>query len=376
MADVTVRKQYPDGYSHDALQVLNAMSLTGGKHLNIVGSMSLRSQIYAGDYDAYEVVHSKGDLSDALRSLVSKFKDVIRKLQDLPYTYIGDIKSGSIESWKVLTEPYNYHDAQKKLKQLRADNIITQDEYYQAKKHIRPNLSRFEKLEALQAIRFHIIRWSPEEVLKGFKILRDGRKFKLEDAFQSPTITKIDAVSWVQNSRFTDFSVIYEFHHNDTILNPAMKDIEESIRENIYVLRQNGNYFKMAKRMFALAKYKGYTRELRILSGMFNGDLGRLYHVYGDLGTLESLIESNRSLPFTKIEFEIDQFKSRLSNVGLPDYLKDEDVIFSTLEKMIQLRKESYTREQLLNLVGKLKDSLYELLSKNAKIYLEDHDLV
>lgn len=376
MVDITVRKQYPDGYSHDALQVLNAMSLTDGKHLNIVGSMSLRSQIYAGDYDAYEIVRLKGDMSDTLRTLVSKFKGVIRKLQDLPYTYIGDIKSGSIESWRVLTEPYSYDDAQKKLKQLRADDIITEDEYYEAKKYIRPNLSRIEKLEALQAVRFHIIRWTADEVLKGYKILRDGRKFKLEDAFQTPTITKIDAVSWVQNSRFTDFSVIYEFHHNDTILNPGMKDIETSIRENIYILRQNGNYFKMAKRMFALAKYKGYTRELRILSEMFNGDLGRLYHVYGDLGTLESLIETTRSLPFSKIEFQIDQFKSRLSNVGLPDYLKDEDAIFSTLEKMIQLRKESYTREQLLSLIHKLKESLYVLLSKNAKLYLEEHELI
>lgn len=375
MAGITVRKQYPDGYSQDALKVLNTMSMTDGKKLNIVGSMSLRSQIYAGDYDAYEIVDTHGDKSTGLHSLVRTFKEVIRGLKDLPYTYIGDIKSGSIESWKVITEPYHYDDSQKKLKQLRADNVITKDEYYEAKKHIRPSLSKLEKLEALQAIRFHIIRWTPEEVLAGHKILRDGRKFTLEEAFQTPAITKIDVVSWVQNSRFTDFSMIYEFRHNGDVLNPGMKDIEQSIRENIYVLKKDGNYFKMAKRMFALAKYKGYARELKVLSEMFNGDLGRLYHVYGDIGTLESMVETLKSLPYTKIEFEIDQFKSRLSNVGLPDYLKDEDTILSLLEKVIQLRKETYTKERLLDLLKKLKEELYTLLTENAKDYLRYHDL-
>lgn len=376
MADITVRKQYPDGYSQDALRVLETMSLTDGKNLNIVGSMSLRSQIYAGDYDAYEIVNTHGDKSSAVESLVRKFKSAIRELQELPYTYIGDIKSGSVEAWKVITEPYNYNDSQKKLKQLRADNVISKDEYYDAKKHIRPSLSRLEKLEALNAVRFHIIRWTPEEVLKGHKVLRDGRKFTLEDAFQTPTITKLDVVSWVQNSRFTDFSVIYEFRHNGDVLNPGMKDIEQSIRENIYMLKQNGNYFKMAKRMFALAKYKGYTRELRVLSEMFNGDLGRLYHVYGDIGTLESMIESLNSLPYSKIEFEIDQFKARLSNVGLPDYLKDEDTILSLVEKVIHLRKETYTKERLLELLKKLKEELYTLLTNNAKEYLNYHELI
>lgn len=376
MADITVRKQYPDGYSQDALRVLESMSFTNGKNLNIVGSMSLRSQIYAGDYDAYEVVPTQGQKTTAIHSLVNKFKSIVRDLKNIEYTYIGDIKSGSVEAWKVVTEPYNYHDSQKKLKQLRSDNIITKDEYYSAHKYIRPSLSQLETLEALHGVRFHIIRWTPEEVLKGHKTLRDGRKYTLEEAFQSPTITKIDVVSWVQNSRFTDFSVIYEFRNHGDVLNPGMRDIEQSIRENIHMLKHDGNYFKMAKRMFALAKYKGYNRELKVLSEMFNGDLGRLYHVYGDIGTLETIIEIVNPLPYSKIEFEIDQFKSRLSNVGLSDYLKGEDKILSLLEKITSLRKETYTKERLIELLKKLKDELYTLMTENTKDYLKYHELI
>ena len=108
---------------------------------------------------------------------------------------------------------------------------------------------------------------------------------------------------------------------------------------------------------------------------MFNGDLGRIYHVYGDIGTLVSMIETLSSLPYSKIEFEIDQFKSRLSNVGLPDYLKDEDKILDLLEKVIRMRKETYTKERLLDLLQKLKDALYTLLTENAKEYLQHHNL-
>ena len=49
MSDIVIKKNYPDGYSSDALEILTKMSFTNGRDLKILGSMSLRSQIYAGD---------------------------------------------------------------------------------------------------------------------------------------------------------------------------------------------------------------------------------------------------------------------------------------------------------------------------------------
>jgi hypothetical protein len=367
MANIVARKAYPDGYPVDALQILSKMSFSDGKNVQVVGSMALRSQVYAGDYDATETVQVK-----SLAETARKFKEIVRALEDTSLTYIGDIKSGSVEEWKVVDTHYNYSKSQKKLDELRDLKIITTEEHRKGTKLLKPYLTKLELLEARRELRFHIIRWKPADVLKGYKILVDGRKFTLEDAFQTPTITKVDVVSWVQNNRFTDFSIIYTFKRGTKVLNPGMGDIEQSIRENIYVLKHEGNYFKMAKRMFALARLKGYTRTMKLLSSMFNGDLGRLYIVYGDLGTLESMFESTHKLPYEKIEFELDQFHGRLSNIGLPKYLNAEKEIIQDLDELMDTRERSEGLEK----TKKLKEKLYHLLTFYTKEYLNKHHIM
>lgn len=375
MSGIVARKQYPDGYPNDALDILKTMSFTDGRNVNVVGSMALRSQVYAGDYDADEIVDTRGSLDHSVRGLARKFKSIIRELLEKPLTYIGDIKSGSVEEWKVITEPYNATESRRKLKSLHVSKVISTSEYSESLKLLKPRLTKLEYLLVQQKLRFHILRWKPSEVFDGYKTLADGRKFTLEEAFQTPTITKLDVVSWVQNSRFTDFSMIYQFKHAGKLLNPGMRDFETSIRENIYVLKRDGNYFKMAKRMFALARFKKHEREIELLSAMFNSDMGRLYHVYGDIGTLESLVENTSSLPYNRIEFEIDQFKGRLSNIGLPKYLEEESRLFDLIDDLISMRKSTYTKERLLSLLGTLKKHLYELLTFYAKKYIRENNL-
>ena len=367
MASIVARKSYPDGYPVDALEILSKMSFSDGKNVQVVGSMALRSQIYAGDYDATEAVQV-----NSLYETARKFKNIIRELQETPLTYIGDIKAGSVEEWKVITEPYDYEQSKRKLDELRDSRIITPEEHRKGAQLLKPRLTKLELLEVRRELRFHIIRWKPADVLAGYKILVDGRKFTLKDAFQTPTITKLDVVSWVQNNRFTDFSIIYTFKRGSKILNPGMGDIEQSIRENIYVLKHEGNYFKMAKRMFALARFKDYKRIMELLSTLFNGDLGRLYIVYGDLGTLESMFESSDRLPRDRIEFELDQFHGRLSNIGLPKYLENEKAIIRDLDTLM----ETKDRAEGLERIQKLKEKLYHLLTFYTKEYLNKHHIM
>lgn len=367
---IVARKDYPEGYPADALEILEAMSFTGGKHVRVVGSMALRSQIYAGDYDADETINTRGTRNLALRDLTRKFKSIIKEIQSIPNTYIGDIKSGSVEEWIIIHEPYDHKESLKQLEKLYEEGVIHKSVYLDGKKRIKPTVSKLELLSLRRDFRPNIIRWTPREVSLGFKILQDKRKFTLEEAFQTPTITKLDVVSWVQNNRFTDFSMIYQFKNNGKLLNPGMGDIGTSIRENIFMLYHEKNYFKMAKRMFALAKYKGYTDVMTQLSPLFNGDVGRIYMVYGDIGTLESLFDIENTLPYAEIDFEIDQFKGRLSNIGLEKYLSKENELFDLIDKLVSLRRTQYTREHMKELLRKMKDILSNLMGFYAKQYL------
>jgi hypothetical protein len=186
----------------------------------------------------------------------------------------------------------------------------------------------------------------------------------LEQAVQAKTMTKMDVVSWVQNNRFTDFSCIYIFKNNGSIVNAGLDpDVKQAIRDNMYTLKSTGNYFKMAKRMFALAKLEKKQKAIEKLSPMFTGDLGRLYHVYGDIGTLESLFEMKEGIPYRDIKLEVDQFKGRLSNIVLNGYLTEEDTILDDIEK-------AESPKSMKTALDKLKNKLYDILQENAKRYL------
>lgn len=372
MASTILKKQYPDGYPNDALEILKAMSFTDGKAVSIAGSMSLRSQIYAGDYDATEKVHYTGVKSLVIRRLTAKFKSILRDLQKIPYTYIGDIKSGSVEEWRIIHKPYNQQKSLQKLEELYKEQIISQKEYSDGKKRLKKNPTYLELLLLEQDFRPNIIRWKVHEIMKGYKTLVNGRKFTLEEAFDSPTITKLDVISWVQNNRFTDFSMIYEFSINSQVINPGLRDFEESLLENIYVLHSEKKYYKMSKRIFSLAKYENNHEILEVLSPLFNGDLGRLYIVYGDIGTIEDLFEFENSVPYKKLEFEFDQFKGRLSNITLPGYLNKEKHLFDKINSLVNMEKTLLNKPRILKLLAELKDDLLSLLSKYTEKYLKE----
>ena len=364
--DILKRKRYPEGYPSDVVQTLTNMSFTDGKEINLMGTMPLRSQVYAGDYDGFEYVDIDGDRTKAVHKIVDKFKEIVRKLMKQDKTYISDIKCGSIDEWIVVDEDYDHKASLEKLKELYGKKVIGIKEYLAEKKLLKPvsELKHLELLYVRHEIRHNIVRWKASEILKGFKILVDGRKYTLEEAVQSHTMTKMDVVSWVQNNRFTDFSCIYVFRNNGNVINsPLDPNAERSIRDNMYVLKSQGNYFKMAKRLFALAKIQKSRRIIENLSPLFNGDAGRMYHVYGDIGTIESLLESKEEVPYSALKTEIDQFKGRLSNVGISGFLKNEKKILSAIEK-------ATSRKQMEESLKELKERLYELMSRYAKTYL------
>lgn len=350
-SDPLVRqKEFPTNYPQDAVDILKAMAFNDGKGLNIVGSMSVRSQEWAGDYDGYQVAElsEKSDAA-AAKVFARQWADNIKKLRALKDVWIGDIKCGSVEEWRVIPRTarvvdgkivdYNATACRKRLDELKAKGVISPAEAKDAAELCKPSPSVSDFLLAKQKVKFHIVRWTPAEILVGRKKLRDGSVMTLAQAIQTPTIGKMDCVGLVQNSRFTDFSVIYEFRNKGKTLNPDKINIGESLREAILAYSAEGNYFKVLKRRYALAKAENDLAMVRKLTPILNSDLGRLYHITGDIGTLVNLLEQKR-VPMAKVRYEIDQFIGRLSGIWtMKDYLKDETEIIGKLHAILKMAK-------------------------------------
>lgn len=351
MADILTLKSYPENYPDDAVKVLNTMTFSAGKDLKIMGSMALRSQQYAGDYDGYEIV--KGKSTD---ELVTAFKKIIKNLQTLPNTYIGDCKAGIIEEWRVLPKgSKKLREGVPKIESLFESKIISAKEAKDAIRMLSKKPTVANSLLAHQELKFHIVRWTPKQILQGHQKLRDGRTYTLEEAFNSPTITKLDVISLVQG-KHTEFSVIYEFHINGKVINPDIIDPDKSLKESIIALKAEGDKFKVIKRKFALAKLHNKKKDLMKYHSIINSDLGKLYVVYSDVKTLGELLEQHK-LPLSQIREAISGFKQRLSQVyQFDDFLRDEKTLIKSLS-------EARTSTQFKAIEGKL----LGYLSKNTK---------
>jgi hypothetical protein len=371
-SDIVREKKYPSDYSSEAVDILDNMTI--GNDISLVGSMALRSQQYAGDFDAYEVVKKTGSKTKALKELREKFQSNIKALRAMPNVFIGDIKAGVVDEWRVIPrnaivrgekiENYNAVQSRAIVDRLVENNIITRQEAKECYGLLKDNPTVPQFLEAKQKIKFHIIRWKVSEVLLNKKRLRDGRIITLEEAFSSPGITKLDVVALIDN-RYTDFSCIYQFRLGKTILNPEPLNIKISLEESITALLSEGNFFKVLKRMFALAKLLNDTKMLNELNPVLNSDLGRLYQVVSDIDTLLYMLEEYSTLPVDTMKDEIDNFKTRLSNIyTLNDYIKKDDSIVGSIDRILQ---SVAGRKQLTTALEKLRKVLDDILQANAK---------
>lgn len=371
-------KEYPTNYPADAIAILDSMSVTEGKGVELVGSMSLRSQQYAGDYDANDLIKLKyASDKEALDHCATDFREAIRRTSKITNAYIGDIKCGEVAEWRVFGEDtrvhngqvvgYNAETSRSKVRALRKAQIITPTEEKEALALLPSNPTPLQLVKAKDSIKFHIVRWSVAEVLEGEKRLKDGRTYTLQDGFSSHGITKVDVVAWIQNNRYTEFAMIYFLFNNGKALNPMKFDYEDSLKESILYYTSEGMYFKVLKRMFSLAKFKDDKKQMEKLTEILNSDLGRLYHIVSDIRTLVFLLEEQSKLRMSDIKFEIDQFKGRMANIyALDPFLKKEFVFLGYISSALK----ATSSKQLLGILKSMDKALSDILGKASQKYV------
>jgi len=117
-----------------------------------------------------------------------------------------------------------------------------------------------------------------------------------------------------------------------------------------------------------MASLDRYTdKDVSIFDNLFNSQLGILSSIISDIGTLEYLIENEDVLPTKRIQYEIDQFKPRLSNINvLSESLRHK--LLSIINNL--LTKNKISKESYLSKLEKIKSTLTKILNLNTKKYL------
>jgi len=354
-------KPYPFGYSQNIVDMINIITFSKGNpnYFHIQGSSGISSQIYYGDYDLYEIV--KDDLfgenitkEEYVEKIAKNFQNMIRKLLSLNLVYIGDIKCGEIPEWNITS----YEE----LKKLYDTKIINNDEFKLASRELKCITCKSSR-------RFGVIRWKPDEILKGYKILRDGRKYTLQDGITSNIgLTKIDIISYIHN-KFVEISILYNFkYHNRSLNIMNIGDLYESTMLS-YLEKK---FFKVLKRMFSIARLEYNKKQLLFLNDILNSDLGRLYSVISDINTILYILDNYKSIPKVRLENEIQEFRARLANIyKLEEWMKVENYV---LKKISKLRTIT-SNKKLYNELDQLKDILNLILNYYSLEFMIDNKL-
>ena len=375
-------KEFPENYPPEIVSLIEAVSFSGGRDVSIVGSSSLREIRYSADVDCYERTQIKGkSRADALKNASKRFRRQIKNVLSYPLTYMTDFKAGSIEEFVVIPNDahinngkvlgYSAIESRRKVKQLYDEKVIHYEEYLSALELLIDNPTPIQFLLAKDKLRFNIIRWSLDEIMKGSKIYR-GRKVSLAEAFGQPTIIKLDLITLVDNNRFIELSIIYELlhigHHQlNAIGHP---DYARMLRESILEYNLESKTFKTSKRQFSLLRFLGKHKKAESMIPYFNSDLGLLYSIISDLDTLVLLVESTKHLPKKRVEFELKHLPTRLGGISsLKDILVNEPDILHKLQLIERHPRNIKAIEMLSNELKRILNTDAKKVLKKMRLY-------
>jgi len=368
--EITETKDYPRNYPKDALAVMKDMSFSKGKNVEVMGTMSIRSLLYASDFDCVEIVDKKSPTQ-----IVKEYQQIIRNLLKRPKTYIGDIKCGEIQEWRVIDESayfkggviygYNRDKSFKKLQELYDTNVISKKELEDGQQLLVKDPSPEELRTILKILRFSVLRWKTKDILNGYLTLRTGEKYPLEKAIQDPALFKMDVIALMNDGMFQEFSMIYDLRVKGRRLNIHRVDTLQNLSRDIVFYSYAKNWFKVLKRLFSYFNYifkyvsNGKVEAVEILEKLYeilNSDLGILYSITQDLQVLSFLIENEKDVPMNQIKEEVEGFVDRLANVySVNAYLAQEPKILAKIHQIVSGRSNpENVNEDLLTLDEKV----------------------
>lgn len=363
------KKKY---FTEEINKILNLLSFNIN-NLIVAGSYGLRSMKYASDIDLLEPVNISP-------KFINEIKQKIKDLLNDKNIFIGDIKLGSVKDLEVIDEDafiennkiygYVYNKSKEKLKELKQKNIITETEYKEWSSLLkeRPNIEELEIIK--KEIRPNVLRWKPEDIIKGY-IDHRNKRFKINDVIRDG-LFKIDIIALLDDNKFQEISIIYDIRKKDIRESKFKINPLQAFKNDINYYKSKGNYFKVLKRLFSYYSKINREDDLNKLFNILNSDLGIMNQIINDIDSLLFLLEDKRKIPLDRLKSFIDNFINRLNSIYIvSDYLKNEKTIINLIYKTINNSSKTKIKNNLENIKVKLEN----ILNNNSKRYIKQFKL-
>lgn len=385
--DVRPKNSYPDEVVKQ-IELLAFNVDDDDNTIQPVGSFAYRIQKYPSDIDLMESYVVEG----GEQKLIKKFiRDLQRVTKDIlahePDNFFLEFKAGLDERYrlkggvgKLSNGVFHKNPALIPWAEGMATGGLLDEEELE----VIEESDDYEQLNEVLRQR-RTVRWSAQDVLKGYKMLPGGVKMTLEDALEAKSVVKLDEAAWIDGKykEVTNFLLIgredpktgkliplnleYDFSDRRAFVEKIKREIPPETEKLLYN-EDEFSPFKAIKRMFSLARQIQDKEMMDILAPIIDSNVSLLYQIKGDIGTLEVLRDRgyfSKDYKYHKImrqrlREEIGDMKERLS--GAIELTTD------TIERLNELLDQGK--------FSKVSDYLGSVIDKRSVAFLKKNNLL
>lgn len=341
------KKIYPLAYTNEMARNIKLINVGEDKDIVPFGSATYRIQPYPADLDLIENYYRDVSKEELIKDFAKRIKKTIKNISEKRLHYISEVKIGidtryyfnigKLENgiyWPYIDSiRYNtdilyknnlLDDNEVKIilglveKAVKHNNRLDQNEY-----DIMHNLFR----------NHYILRWSEDEILRGYKKLQGNEKITIEEGLIYHTPVKIDMITPINNkmTEVTNFLLLIDKDKNiinlgmqetnDLVYNLAITGLPKEI-EKLFYSEFYYSPFKGLKRIWALARALRDKNMISKVTPFIKSNVSFLYSLKSELDTILRLYEIIKNPPKNTINMMIDNIKYKLSSIIFID--KDE----------------------------------------------------
>jgi Txe/YoeB family toxin of Txe-Axe toxin-antitoxin module len=325
-------------------------------------------------------VYSEKSKKEAYHKMYLALRGLTKRLLSLRGIYFGEVKAGLDERYNL---DINNKNLANKIIDLYEKGLIDEGKLDELLKLERNHLKNKESHDLLEEEikELKIVRWTKEEVEKGYKILRGGLKLTLLNAIKDKTVIKFDIWAPV-SGRYNEisnmlFTILKKPKGKVELLNSDAEDYLLVLYKQAEKLASPPFYnpFKMLKRMWNIARSVEDEKLIKNIMPIFQGNVARINQISSEIKVIIMMVERlHKSFPVETVANQIDEFKDRLAFIY--DFEYGEEKVMKLINKIISLFKNfSSNRQQIIDNLEKLKDHLDEVRNKQTEKYMAAHKI-